>query len=240
MKRWVKASGIKIGARMDELSGYAPSGIAYRLHAYSKHVTSLADDMPETERQVGYAFSEPEPFEPSGALTAFLDEDTPPIYIGFGSMPGTDHQRINDALMGAVKKTGQRAVVATGWGGIGELEDNERIHVLDSIPHSWLFPRVAAVVHHGGSGTTHEGLRWGKPSMICPMFADQPFFGQRVYELGAGPAPIPQKKITADRLAAGIEITLSDATISSAKSLGEKMVNEDGAAAIAKMIEPLS
>ena len=151
-------------------------------------------------------------------------------------MPGTDHQRINDALLGALEKAGQRAVVATGWGGIGGLKDNERIHVLEAIPHSWLFSRVAAVVHHGGSGTMHEGLRWGKPSIICPMFADQPFFGQRVHDLGAGPAPIPQKKITAGRLAASIEMALSPAVNVAAQSLGEKMVKEDGAAAIAKML----
>ncbi|MFD1158826.1 glycosyltransferase [Roseovarius aestuarii] len=102
--------------------------------------------------------------------------------------------------------------------------------------HSWLFPRVEAVVHHGGSGTTHEGLRWGRPSVICPLFADQPFFGQRVADLGVGPAPIARKHLSADRLARALEQATSEKMTNTARSLGELMIEEDGARAISEMI----
>jgi len=115
----------------------------------------------------------------------FLSEGEKPIYVGFGSMPGINHKRVNTALVGALEQSGLRAVIATGWGGIGELSSTDKLHVLDAVPHPWLFPKVAAVVHHGGSGTTHEALRWGRPGVICPLFADQPFFGQQVARLGA-------------------------------------------------------
>lgn len=153
----------------------------------------LAPDMSQTDKQVGYAFSVPGPFTPPQKLKKFLSEGERPVFVGFGSMPEINHERINTALVGALEKTGLRAVVATGWGGIGELSTNPKVHTLDTAPHAWLFPRVAAVVHHGGFGTTHEGLRWGRPSVICPFFADQPFFVRQVARLGAGSEPIPQK-----------------------------------------------
>ncbi len=91
-------------------------------------------------------------------------------------------------------------------------------------------------MHHGGSGTTHEGLRWGRPSVICPLFADQPFFGQRVADLGVGPAPIARKHLSADRLARALEQATSEKMTNTARSLGELMIEEDGARAISEMI----
>ena len=236
IKRWIKKSGTDIGSYLNIQAGYAPDGPALRLHAYSPLITPLAPDMPETERQVGYAFLEPDGFTPPSALQSFLSEGAKPIYVGFGSMPGINHQRVNHALLGALERTGVRAVIATGWGGFSDLSPGPNIHVLDSVPHIWLFPRVAAVVHHGGSGTTHEGLRWGRPSVICPLFADQPFFGHRVADLGVGPPPIPQKRLTADKLASALELALSEKIVANARTIGNAMKGEDGAGEIVKLI----
>ena len=100
---------------------------------------------------------------------------------------------------------------------------------LESAPHSWLFPRVSAVVHHGGAGSTAASLRAGKPTVIIPHLADQPFWGKRVELLGAGPKAIPRPKLTAARLADAIRQAVQDpAMIRKAAELGEKIRHEDG------------
>ena len=125
----------------------------------------------------------------------------------------------------------------SGWGGLrtGNLPDT--IFMLDSIPFSWLFPRVAAVVHHGGAGTIAAGLRAGVPSIIVPFFADQPYWGQRVADLGVGPVPIPRKKLTADRLAQAIQTAVTDQAMRQrAADLGAKIRAEDGVARAVEVV----
>lgn len=239
IKQWVKATKTDIGPLMDLQAGHSPDGTATRLHAYSPQIAPLGEDMPRIDRQVGYAFAEPEAFTPPSALGKFLSEGEKPIYVGFGSMPGINHERVNTALVGALEQTGLRAVMATGWGGIGELSSTAKWHVLDAVPHAWLFPKVAAVVHHGGSGTTHEGLRWGRPGVICPLFADQPFFGQRIAQLGAGSLPIAQKRLTTENLAGALEHALSQKVAIKAQSVGEMIVKEDGAETITEMVNQI-
>jgi sterol 3beta-glucosyltransferase len=114
----------------------------------------------------------------------------------------------------------------------------ENVFVADSVPHSWLFPRMAAVVHHGGAGTTAEGLHAGVPTVIVPFVFDQPFWGARVKALGLGPDPIPQNKLTADRLGEAIRIAVTDPDIKRrAKACGEAIRSEDGTANAVKIIE---
>jgi UDP:flavonoid glycosyltransferase YjiC (YdhE family) len=112
------------------------------------------------------------------------------------------------------------------------------VFVVDAAPHSWLFPRMAAVVHHGGAGTTAEALRAGVPSVIVPFVLDQPFWGARVKALGLGPEPIPQKKLTADRLANAIRIAVSDPNMKQrANSYGAAIRAEDGIGNAIKIIQ---
>lgn len=239
LRRWIKVTGTDMGASMDMLSGFAPEGVAPRIHAYSPQIVPLPPDMPTTETQVGYAFSDPEPYEPPEALQAFLTAGETPIFVGFGSMPGLDHARINTALLGALKLTGLRAVVATGWGGFHDLPHESNIHVLNEAPFPWLFPKVATVVHHGGSGTTHEGLRWGRPTVICPVFADQPFWGHQIARLGAGPPPVSQKRLTADRLARALDHALETDTAERAQDIATRIATENGATALTEMVNRL-
>jgi sterol 3beta-glucosyltransferase len=105
----------------------------------------------------------------------------------------------------------------------------DNVFVLDSAPHSWLFPRMAAVVHHGGAGTTAEGLRAGVPTVIIPFAFDQPFWGERIKAMGLGPDPIPQKNLSADRLAQAIRTSVTDSGMKQrARSCGEAVRAEDG------------
>ena len=112
----------------------------------------------------------------------------------------------------------------------------EDIFILESAPHSWLFPRMAAVVHHGGAGTTAAGLRAGVPSVIIPHGNDQFAWGRRVYELGVGSKPIPRKNLTAEKLADAIKFALSKENKDTAKNLGMKIQSETGAESAAKVI----
>jgi sterol 3beta-glucosyltransferase len=117
----------------------------------------------------------------------------------------------------------------------------ETIFKIDQAPHSWLFPKTAAVVHHGGAGTTAAGLRAGKPSVIIPFFGDQPFWGKRVHDLGAGPKPIPQRKLNADRLAeALVEAVTNRGMMEAAAEMGRRIRRENGVADAVALIEKLA
>jgi sterol 3beta-glucosyltransferase len=142
------------------------------------------------------------------------------------------------ARMEALRHSGQRAVLVGGWGGLCAVNHSDTVHFLESASYDWLFPRVAAVVHHGGAGSTGEGLRAGKPTVVCPFFGDQPFWGRRVYELGVGPRPIPRKRLTAQGLAAAIQTVLTDQVMRHRASvLGEKIRIENGVQTAVRVIE---
>src|SRR6195952_1699338 len=119
----------------------------------------------------------------------------------------------------AVKKSGQRALVSKGWGGVGadELGIPEGVFMLGNVPHDWLFKHVSCVVHHGGAGTTAAGITAGRPTLVVPFFGDQPFWGAMVARAGAGPLPIHSKELTADNLAEAILEALKPETLTRAK-----------------------
>ena len=170
-------------------------------------------------------------FEPPDDLSKFLNDGPPPVYIGFGSIVVDDPEKFTELIFEAVNKAGVRALVSKGWGGLGD-EDNtpDNIFMLGNTPHDWLFPRVSAVVHHGGAGTTAIGMKCGKPTMIVPFFGDQPFWGAMVAKAGAGSDPIPYKRLTADKLAAGIRKLLEPETQEAAQTMAKKIEQEgDGA-----------
>jgi len=168
-------------------------------------------------------------WQPPAELVKFIEQGKPPVYVGFGSMVDEQIQRATPIVLGALKRCGQRGILLGGWGGLGSGDLPETILCIDAVPHDWLFPRVAAVVHHGGAGTTATGLRFGKPTVIVPFFADQPFWGTRVQQLGAGPHPIPFARLNIDRLAQAIDMAVNDPSLHhNAQILGEKLQQEDG------------
>jgi UDP:flavonoid glycosyltransferase YjiC (YdhE family) len=182
-----------------------------KLYAYSPIVVPPPADWDASAVVTGYWFLDaPAHWQPSPELLAFLDDGPPPVYIGFGSMALYDAARHTAIVLQALRMTGQRAVLATGWGGLKPEDVPPSIRVIDSAPHDWLFPRMAAVVHHGGAGTTGAGLRAGKPTVICPFVGDQTFWGRRVAALGVGSQPIPLLRLTAKRLAEAIHTAVTD------------------------------
>lgn len=200
------------------------------LHGFSKYVLPRPSDWPDTAHITGYWFLDQQTdWTPPADLQAFLDAGEPPVYVGFGSMAGRDPQRLTTAVIGGLQKANVRGVVASGWGGIKATDLPETIFKIEQAPHDWLFQRVAAVVHHGGAGTTAAGLRAGKPTVICSFFGDQPFWGEQVHKLGVGPKHIAQKKVTTDTLAAAITETVSNASMrQKAETLGAQIRQEDG------------
>ncbi|KAL1794573.1 hypothetical protein ACET3X_006389 [Alternaria dauci] len=177
----------------------------------------------------GFFFRDPPRYEPPDDLRSFIESGPPPVYIGFGSIVLEDPQRITAVILEAVKANGFRAIVSKGWSKLGDHgESHEDVIFIGDCPHEWLFQHVAAVVHHGGAGTTACGLLNGKPTTIVPFFGDQPFWGQMVAAAGAGPMPIPQRDITAESLSEAIRFCLSPEAASAAAVIAQKMQSERG------------
>ena len=138
----------------------------------------------------------------------------------------------------ALERSGQRGVLSSGWGGLVHDTLPASVCMVESIPHEWLFPRMAAVVHHGGAGTTGASLSAGVPSVVTPVMGDQPFWGRRVHELGVGPKPIMRRRLTADHLAEAITQAMTDGGMRErARALGEKIRAEDGVATAVQVLE---
>ena len=153
-------------------------------------------------------------------------------------MAGRDPARLTATVLEALRLSGRRGLLASGWGGMVTQALPDGVLAIAEAPHEWLLPQVAAVVHHGGAGTTAAGLRAGRPTVICPFFADQPFWGRRVSLLGAGPMPIPQRELSAARLAQAITTATSDARIATAaEALGERLRAERGVEDTVRWIE---
>jgi sterol 3beta-glucosyltransferase len=187
----------------------------------------------------GYWFLDDEPdWKPTPDLEEFLRRGVPPIYVGFGSIGDpTQAEQTTELVISAIRQAGARAVLATGWAGMAHhMHQAEDIFFVKSVPHAWLFPRLAAVVHHGGAGTTAAGFRSGVPSVIIPFTNDQFAWGARAFELGVSPAPIPRKKLTAEKLAQAIRLVMGEEMRKKARALGEKIRAENGAAEAAQVI----
>ncbi|MBL8145681.1 MAG: glycosyltransferase family 1 protein [Anaerolineae bacterium] len=199
------------------------------LTAVSRHVVQRPADWAEHFQVTGYLFDDDPDWMPLPGLAEFLAAGEPPVYMGFGSMPDSKPEATTRLILDAVQQAGKRAVILTGWAGLGVDDAPGHVHILNYAPHSWLFPKMATVVHHGGSGTTAAGLRAGVPAVIVPHLGDQPFWGRRIKELEVGPGPIPRKKLTAQKLAAAIRAaTESSAMRDRALALSENIKQEDG------------
>ncbi|KAH8681902.1 hypothetical protein BX600DRAFT_429805 [Xylariales sp. PMI_506] len=169
-------------------------------------------------------------YTPEPDLAAFLAAGPPPIYIGFGSIVVDNPNALTKLIFDAVAETGVRALVSKGWGGLGadSVGIPDGVFMLGNCPHDWLFQHVSAVCHHGGAGTTAAGINAGKPTIVVPFFGDQPFWGAMVARAGAGPDPIPYKKLTAEGLAEAIRMATKPETLARARELGAKIREEKG------------
>ena len=227
-KHWNGKSSLPlIGPYWDILKGQAPI-----LCGYSAAVLPPSEDLPKHVSITGYWFLDPHPnWQPDPALTAFLNSTPRPVYIGFGSMGNSAKNKDTaNIVLETLEKSGIRAVLSAGWSGLGtDRRLPENVCLIKDTPHRWLFPQMAAIVHHGGAGTTGAALSAGVPSLIIPHFGDQYYWGRRVAELGVGPEPIVRKKLTAENFAGAISTALADSSMRErANNLGAKIASEDG------------
>ena len=214
------------------------SGFSYwrRLQAqvtlcgFSPSILPVPADWPPNHHVTGYWFlDEPPGWQPPADLLRFLESGPPPVYVGFGSMGEDDPTRMTRVVLEALQLGGQRGVLLSGWSGLGNSPLPKTVYRLDSIPHSWLFPKMAAVVHHGGMGTTAAALRAGIPEVIIPLGGDQLFWAKRVEQLGVGIRCASFQKVTAEQLAAALDKITTDTTLrQQAVALGAKIRTEDG------------
>ena len=210
------------------------------LLAASPLVVPPSPDWPAAIRQTGFWFptaSDPsDPCAVDPALRAFVDDGSAPVYLGFGSMPTGNPDGVVRAFVRALRRAGRRGIVSSGWADLGAASLPRDVLAVGSVPHEWLFPRCAAVIHHGGAGTTAAALCAGTPQVVVPHIADQPYWGRRVAELGVGSVPLARKHFDAERLGRVLEVALSPTVTSTARDLGARIRDEDGAGDAASLM----
>jgi sterol 3beta-glucosyltransferase len=208
------------------------------LYNFSSIVSPRPRDWPQTAVVTGFWFLDDNSgWRPSPELQRFLDAGPPPVYIGFGSMP-FGAERNTQILKTALEQWGGRAIVSRGWGGINVDDLPETVFAVSEAPHDKLFPLCAAVVHHGGAGTTAAGLKAGKPTFTLPQAYDQRYWGRRVRALGCGPAPVRLRAVTPEILSSALhELTSNQTMMANAKSIGEALRGEEGLTTAVHFIE---
>lgn len=208
------------------------------INGFSPRVVPRPPDWPSHVHVTGYWTLNEAGWQPPEPLRRFLEAGPPPVFIGFGSMIAPDPAALARTLLKAVALSGQRAVIGQGWAGLPGAVLPQQVFMVEYTPYEWLFPRMAGVVHHGGSGTTGFALRSGVPSMVVPFGADQPYWGERTRLLGCGPGPLPFKTLTAERLASALQrLTADSAMQARAREFGEQLSAEDGIGAALERIE---
>lgn len=203
------------------------------LCAFSPAVVPRPADWGPNVHLTGFWFHEQPRWTPPRRLLAFLAAGPPPVYVGFGSMRTRDPAATDRVVREALRRAGLRGVLA----GDPATSDHDAsgdpdVYVADGIPHDRLFPRTAAVVHHGGAGTTATALRAGVPSLVCPFFGDQPYWAERVHRLGAGPEPLPAGRITVEALTGRLRALTAGrghaGYAEAARRVGAALAAEDG------------
>jgi sterol 3beta-glucosyltransferase len=198
------------------------------LASCSNHIFERPSDWNPHVHQKGYwVVKEPEEYQPSPELAAFLAKGEKPVYVGFGSMfDKADTEKVGRTVIEALTLAGKRGILG-GMSGLNNLPDN--IITVENVPHTWLFPRMAAVCHHGGAGTSAAGFQAGVPSIIVPFALDQFAWAQRAYDLGIGSKPLPFRKFNAKGLAEAIRFATRPEICAKAIAIGQLITTENGA-----------
>jgi sterol 3beta-glucosyltransferase len=210
------------------------------LCAWSPSVLPPSSDWKLRVHVTGYLFSNASnSYQPPVALQEFLYESETPICVSFGSMLNRDEERIDNIVCETIRKMGQRGIILSGWSKAHRSSSKDLLY-LESAPHDWLLPRCKMIIHHGGAGTTSAGLRAGIPNIVIPFTADQPFWGNRVYAIGAGPKPIRVKQLSVSNLSDAITQASQNGIRQRAYAIKQALENEDGVDRSIQWIEKYS
>ena len=229
INKWRDRFGLKkLGIRAP--ISHPPIRAIPKIVAVSEHLIPPAPDWPANVHVIGpWRLPKADGFTPPSHLVEFLEQGPPPLYIGFGSLTLNCNRKMTGALVGALERMKIRVILSGPFSHIERKRLPGHILWIDSAPHDWLFPRVAAVVHHGGSGTTHAGLLAQKPTLVIPFVVDQFHWAEIVHRLGCGPKPIAAKRFSQALFEDSIQQLLNrESYRTAAKGLGEKMGQEKG------------
>lgn len=211
------------------------------LHGYSPAVAPRPADWRPGLEVTGYWWPAPTAgWLPPAALGEFLAAGSPPVFVGFGSMMTTPKRaaQLSELIGTAARTAGVRVIVQTGWTGL-DIADHDMLTIGDT-PHDWLFPRVAAVAHHCGAGTTAAGLRAGVPTIALPAYGDGPFWANRLATLGVSAGTIAQRRLNAERLAAAMRTAVDEPDLRHrAHAVARTLSGEDGAGRVVSVVESL-
>jgi vancomycin aglycone glucosyltransferase len=185
----------------------------------------------EVAQTGAWIMEDPSPLSP--AVEAFLDGE-PPVYVGLGSMPAGEGT--GRALIQAARAVGRRVIVSRGWAELSLIDDAPDCIAVGDVNHQRLFPRLAAVVHHGGAGSTTAAARAGAPQVVAPMFADQFYWGRQVRRLGLG-AVLPPGGLAVESLAQALTAALDPSVAARAKAVAPEISSNGAAAAARRLIE---
>ena len=217
---------------------------ALALHGYSAHIAPRPSDWPAQHVITGYWRTKAGDAGPQWcapkALADFMDarRDRPLISIGFGGTGLQDAAHTLAEVKRAVQEAGVRAVFIGPGEWHAQFADLADVFPVEAVPHEWLFAQVDAAVHHAGAGTTAASLRAGLPTLGLPQAVDQFFWAERVHALGAGPRPMPQRQINAERLAQSLRDLVSEARYRArARALSQDLNHEDGVGRAVALIE---
>lgn len=196
----------------------------------SPQVIPRPADWQNRHQITGFLYYDDDGWRPPADLGEFIRAGEPPVYVGFGSMHARHPDKTTRLILEALERAHCRAVLYEGWAGLGKVDLPATVYLLDYAPHSWLFPRMAAVVHHAGAGTSAAALRAGVPSVPIPHSGDQPFWARKLYQLGAAANPLPRGRLNALDLARLITRAVGDWQLRvRAAELAEGISREDGA-----------
>jgi UDP:flavonoid glycosyltransferase YjiC (YdhE family) len=205
---------------------------------FSPLVVPVPRDWPDNVRVTGYWFlDEPPGWEPPAALSSFLAAGAPPVGIALGTMTPDAAEEVIPATLAALADLGRRALL------VGDMEGHQvppDVFAISDAPYGWLFPKLAAVVHHGGAGTTAATLRAGVPAVIVPFDVDQPFWARQVARLGTASEPLPPARATVQRLTRALDAALNEVSLRErAHAIGSRIRSEDGTGAAVAAVERL-
>ncbi|WP_082006045.1 glycosyltransferase [Ensifer sp. ZNC0028] len=231
--RWRRKT---LGLREKPLRSHKPASVLY---AYSRHLVPFPRDWGRNVHVTGPWWLEEPGWKAPTELEAFLAGGAPPVYVGFGSMPGVDPARLTGMVVKAVARLDKRVLLSTAGGALAPGPSSSRVFTISDAPHHHLFERVDATFHHGGAGTTAEALRAGKPTLICPVFGDQPFWANRIQSLGVGPPPLKLARLSVDSIAAALRAMDDPAVRARARQLGSQIRDENGVDCAAHIVDRL-
>lgn len=246
----VWASGRPVAKLMHKMLGLPPPAWRYpafaELHlgqpymmAYSEQLLPRPGDWPAHAEVTGFWFLDtPSSWKPPEDLARFIESGSPPVYAGFGSMVMKDPKSTVNAVLQALKANNARGVIAAGWSGYKPADLPDTVFAVDSVPHDWLMPKMAASIHHGGAGTTGASLRAGIPQIVVPFLGDQFFWGLQVEKRGLGPKALPHNHLNTHALTKAMNTVLTDQSMRNRAAQAGRIVRaENGAARAADIIE---